>query len=152
MTRLRTRIFQSWFRFSRPKTLGVRAMLEDSEGRVLLVRHTYTSGLFLPGGGVEKGERVEVSLHRELVEEAGATLTGKPHLVGIYSNHNVFPNDHVVLYRIGADLWSVTEPTSRGEISERLWVDPLRPPDDATPGTKRRLAEVYGDGPSDGHW
>ncbi|WP_084391903.1 NUDIX domain-containing protein [Henriciella pelagia] len=152
MPKLRTRMFQSWFRMSRPMTLGVRAMLEDSQGRVLLVRHTYTSGLFLPGGGVEKGEIAEVSLRRELIEEAGAEIVGAPRLIGIYSNHRVFPNDHVVLYRLDAEAWQAREPTSRGEISQRLWIDPVSPPEDATPGTKRRLAEVYGGGVSDGYW
>ncbi|MEM9842987.1 MAG: NUDIX domain-containing protein, partial [Pseudomonadota bacterium] len=36
-------------------TLGVRAIVENAEGQVLLVRHTYTPGLYLPGGGVERG-------------------------------------------------------------------------------------------------
>ena len=58
-------------------TLGVRALVERSDGKVLLVRHTYTKGLYLPGGGVEKGEIASVSLLRELKEEGGVELAAE---------------------------------------------------------------------------
>ncbi len=133
-------------------TLGVRAIVENEEGRVLLVRHTYTKGLFFPGGGVERGEVAIVSLERELEEEAGVRPTATPQLHNIYSNHRVFRNDHVLLYRISASDWSSCEATSRGEISEIVWADPAAAPDDTTPGTARRLREIYAGGPNDGYW
>ena len=68
MARIRTRIFQSWFRLSRPMTLGVRAVMENAAGEVFMIRHTYTPGWYLPGGGVEKGETSIESLERELLE------------------------------------------------------------------------------------
>lgn len=153
MPKIRTRIFQSWFRMRRPMTLGVRAIVENEDGKVLLVRHTYTPGLFLPGGGVEKAEPAELSIRRELVEEAGVEVTGQLELLGVFSNHRVFPNDHVLLYRLAVSEWTACDPTSRGEISERVWVDPASPPQDVTPGTGRRLAEhASGARNSDGYW
>lgn len=152
MRSLRQRIFQSWFRFSRPMTLGVRAMVERSDGRILLVRHTYTKGLFFPGGGVEKAERIATSLLRELKEEGGVELTGTPRLVGIYSNQAIFPNDHVVFYHLKPDDWTAGKATGIGEISERVWADPLDLPEDATPATKRRTAEIFANGSNDGYW
>ena len=124
-------------------TLGVRAIIENQDGRVLLVRHTYTPGLYLPGGGVERGEPAHTALQRELVEEAGVALTGASELLGIYSNHRVFRNDHVLLYRLRSSEWSSCTATQIGEISETLWVDPQNPPEDITPGNKRRLDEIY---------
>ena len=134
-------------------TLGARAMVLDKAGRVLLVRHTYTKGLYLPGGGVERGETVLTSLGRELEEEAGLRLTGSADLVGVFSNHRIMKNDHVCLYKIQAPAWEDTGTSPIGrEISELVWCDPANPPSDATPGTKRRLHEHnMGDHPSE-HW
>jgi len=80
-------------------TLGVRGVVENEVGEVLFVRHTYTKGWFLPGGGVERGETTDLALRRELEEEGGVRVTAAPELIGIYSNHRIFRNDHVLLYR-----------------------------------------------------
>ncbi len=122
-------------------TLGVRAIVEDEAGAVLLVRHTYIEGLYLPGGGVERGEPALHALDRELIEEAGIMLTTPPDLIGMYSNHKYFRNDHVLLYR--ANTWQPTPATSQGEISEIVWANPHDLPKDATPATCRRMAEYY---------
>jgi len=151
MASLRTRLFQSWFRMSRPMTLGVRAAVENEAGQVFLIRHTYTPGWYMPGGGVEKAETSLESLERELLEEGGFTLTSPPDLVGIYSNHFLFPNDHVVLYRVRPGTWQQGKATSVGEIAESGWFDPLAPPQGTTAGTRLRLAELY-DGASQSHY
>jgi len=133
-------------------TLGVRGVVENQAGEILLVRHTYTRGLFFPGGGVERGEATDLSLRRELEEEGGVKVTGMPHLVGVFSNHRVFRNDHVVLYRIMATDWADCGNPIGREISEILWCDPHAPPEDATDGTKRRLAELYAGGSPSLYW
>ena len=68
------RAFHAWFLVSRPMTLGVRAIAFDTDGRILLVKHTYVDGWHLPGGGVEHGQTVLQALERELLEEANAAL------------------------------------------------------------------------------
>ena len=152
MANLRTRLFQSYARLRRPMTLGVRAAVENADGHVFLVRHTYVKGWYMPGGGIERGEPAIEALRRELVEEGGIRLTGMPHLIGFYSNHHVFRNDHVLLYRIPHGTWDATQATSIGEIAETAWVDPLSPPDGATLGTRQRLAELYGDQGTSPYW
>lgn len=140
--RLRDRVFQSWFRFSRSLTLGVRGVVVDAEGRVLLVRHTYTPGWHFPGGGIEKRETAVLSMQRELKEEAGIEAARSAiRLLSVHANHTFFPNDHVLVYRI--DDWTQGQPTSRGEIAEVRFVDPLMPPEDVSPGTRRRLDEIF---------
>ena len=152
MGALRSRIFQAWFRFRRPMTLGARAIVENQAGEVLLVRHTYTPGLYLPGGGVERGETALHAITRELEEEGGVRLTGTPSMIGIYSNHRYFANDHVVLFHVPITSWQPCPSTSRGEISQIVWANPVNPPPDITPGNGRRLKEVFSGAPIDPFW
>jgi 8-oxo-dGTP pyrophosphatase MutT (NUDIX family) len=152
MPTLRTLAFQTWFRISRPVTLGVRAAVENADGHVFMVRHTYTPGWYMPGGGVERGEPALEALRRELVEEGGIQLTGDPRVVGIYSNHHSFRNDHVVFYHVPWGSWEPVTATSLGEIAESAWVDPLTPPDEITPGNRMRLEEIYRGAPVSPWW
>jgi len=143
MSRIRKRIFQAWFRFSRPKTLGVRALVENKDGKIVLVRHTYVKGLFLPGGGIESGETALDALRKELREEAGIELLTSPRPIQIYSNEQSFRNDHVVFYHLKSSDWQPCSPHHRGEIAEILWVSPDFLPEGTTKSTKKRLAEIY---------
>ncbi len=127
-------------RRSRGMTLGVRALLV-SAGRVILVRHTYAPGWYLPGGGVERGESAAEALEREVREEAGVRLTGTPLLFGLYRNAAADPRDHVAFYVCDAFEAIPDAPRPRGEIAERgaFPIDAL--PADATPATRARLRE-----------
>jgi 8-oxo-dGTP pyrophosphatase MutT (NUDIX family) len=127
----------------RSLTLGVRGVVVDQSGKVLLLRHTYTPGWHFPGGGVEKGETAARSMIRELKEEAGIEAAEKDlQLLSIHANHAFFPNDHVLLFRV--NTWRQGEPTSRGEIAEIRFVDPLAPPAGVSKGTNHRLQELFG--------
>lgn len=129
-----------WFKLARGLTLGVRGVVTDAEGRVLLIEHTYVHGWYLPGGGVEKGETAITALERELVEEAGVRLTGPPRLLSLHSNHAHHPNDHVLVYR--CPDWEPCPATSRGEVSQVGWfaIDAL--PEGLKPGHRRRVEEA----------
>ncbi|HRE46048.1 MAG TPA: NUDIX domain-containing protein [Terricaulis sp.] len=144
-----TPVFRTWWRVSRAMTLGVRGVACDEAGRVLLVRHTYAKGWHLPGGGVEHGELASEAIVREMAEEGGVAATSAPRLIGFYANHANFPNDHIALYRIEA--WEACAPQG-GEIAERGFfaIDAL--PDETTPGTRRRIAEIFSDAPVSATW
>lgn len=139
--RVATKLVQRYWRFSRALTLGTRAMVFDAEGRLLLIRHTYTRGWHFPGGGVEFGETIEASLRRELLEEVGIGLAGKPELVGIYANFERFPGDHVVLFLVRS--WEQSRPSEPNrEIAEARFFAPAALPPDTTAGTRRRIDEL----------
>ena len=139
---LRDRVFQSWFRLRRPMTLGVRGVVTNGDGGVLLVRHTYTPGWHFPGGGVERAETAQQAMAKELREEAGIVAAGPMALLSVHSNHGFFPNDHVLVFRIAE--WRQETRPDRGEIAETGFFDPLAPPEGVTKGTLRRLGEIFG--------
>lgn len=64
-----------WWRIARPALRGCRILAFDGEGRVLLVRHSYGSGKWMPpGGGIGRGESPAIAAQRELREEVGCTI------------------------------------------------------------------------------
>ncbi|MES1198777.1 MAG: NUDIX domain-containing protein [Pseudomonadota bacterium] len=134
-------IFYAWWRMRRGMTLGVRAIVTDADGRVLLVRHTYMDGWYFPGGGVESGETALDAVKRELEEEGGISASSAPKLIGFYSNHARFPNDHIALYRV--ERWAPCAHRSAGEIAERGFFALDALPEGVTAGTQRRIAEAF---------
>lgn len=147
---LRRLVLQPLHRQVRGMTLGARGLVIDAEDRVLLVRHTYAPGWLMPGGGVERGETLEDALRRELLEEAGVEVEGRPRLFGIYSNHSRFPGDHVALYVVRAFRRRPWQPGA--EIAAAEFFPRAALPADATGGTRRRLAEVLDGAEPDGLW
>ncbi|PZO49425.1 MAG: DNA mismatch repair protein MutT [Alphaproteobacteria bacterium] len=145
-----TPILRTWWRFRRPATLGVRMLCRDAEGRILLVRHGYAKGWHLPGGGVEAGETAIEAGVRELAEEGGAEAIGAPKLLGFYANHANFPNDHIALYEV--ETWRPCAPRGGNEIAERGWFARDALPEGITPGTLRRLAEIFDGAPPSAVW
>lgn len=145
-----TPLFRTWWRLRRGMTLGVRGLAGDEQGRILLVRHTYRNGWYLPGGGVENGQSALDAAVREMAEEGGVAASAPPVLVGFYSNHAVHPNDHVALYRF--DAWRPCPPLDNGEIAERGFFALGALPDGVSPGTRRRLAELFEGAPMNAHW
>jgi ADP-ribose pyrophosphatase YjhB (NUDIX family) len=150
LERVITPIFRTYWRFSRPATLGVRAVVTDEAGRVLLVRHTYLAGWHLPGGGVERGETAPFAIAREVAEEGGVEAIDPPTIFALYSNHANFAGDHIALYRFST--WKPCPPNAGNEIAERGFFPPDTPPAGTTKATLRRLAEVFADAPVSPTW
>jgi ADP-ribose pyrophosphatase YjhB (NUDIX family) len=122
-------------------TLGVRGLVTDDQGRVFLIRHSYTPGWHLPGGGVERGETMRTALDREMLEEGNISILGPPHLRGIYASPR-FRGDHVGLFVI-PDWTQASPPVPNREIVEHGFFARDDLPEATTNGTRRRLAEVF---------
>ena len=135
------RIFHTWFLLHRGMTLGVRAVVLDADDHVFVVKHSYVSGWYLPGGGVDLGETMEAAMRRELKEEGDIDLTGEAELHGIFLNSHVSRRDHVAVY-IVRQFRQDRLPEPNREIIECGFFDVAALPEGTTPGTRLRIAEI----------
>ena len=125
-----------------PRTVGVRGLVLDGDGRVLLVRHTYGAAYWhLPGGGVHRRESIVAALHRELREETGVIVTGPVRLLGTYSSLTEGKSDHISVFVV--DTFECERDHSEsGEIDAARFFPIGELPEDASPATKRRLEDL----------
>jgi 8-oxo-dGTP pyrophosphatase MutT (NUDIX family) len=135
-------------RLFKPVTLGARVILVR-DGQVLLVRHSYMPGWYLPGGGVKRHESFAEAALRESLEEVGAAVYAMT-LHGIYLNVSEDKVDHVAIFAATDFDW---QPVVTAEIAEMRWY----PLDALPPGTARGTAarmDEYRDGgaPFHGRW
>jgi 8-oxo-dGTP pyrophosphatase MutT (NUDIX family) len=138
-------------RLTRGMTLGVRALVIDPEGRVLLVKHSYVSGWHLPGGGVEPGETLIDALIRELREEANVEPTAPPLLHGMFLNDRLSPRDHVAVFVV-RDFRQIAAPVSNYEIIAHGFFPLDELPNDTAAPTRARIIEVVGGAPVSERW
>jgi len=144
-------LLRLYWRLTRPVTLGVRGMVFDMEGRVLLVRHSYIPGWYLPGGGVSRAETMHSGLIRELAEEVGVTLLVPARFHAIYANFREFKSDHVGLFVIESGTYDIT-PRKSAEISEARFFALAELPVDISPSTALRISEVVENRESPDSW
>ncbi|MBN9451922.1 MAG: NUDIX domain-containing protein [Bosea sp.] len=149
--RLLTRLLHVYFRFARGMTFGVRAVVLNERGEVFLIRHTYVPGWHFPGGGVEVGETAELSLDRELSEEAGIVPTERPILHGLFFNRRISRRDHVAVYVLRRFRVEYVKQPDR-EIAEAGFFPLDGLPEGTTPATRRRLAEITSGQPPATDW
>jgi len=140
-----------YWRFSRPATLGARALVIDADGRVFLVKHSYVDGWHLPGGGVETGETLLEALARELAEEGNILMTTQPVLHGVFFNSRVSRRDHVAVY-IVRDFRQDGMPVPNHEIVAHGFFARDALPADTGRATRARIAEVFDGAPVGELW
>lgn len=80
----------------RPVRMGVRVLMIQDD-KVLLIRHTYLNGWFMPGGGLKRNESLEQAARREAKEETGSDLN-EINLLGIFTNYLQWKTDHTVVF------------------------------------------------------
>ena len=115
-----------------------------------MIRHTYRQGWYFPGGGVDKGETLEMAARREAEEEAYVTL-GEVSLLGVYANFGEGKSDHVAIF-FSRDF-ELRKFMPNNEIAAREWFALDALPESISPRTKRRLEELSeGKFPLAGEW
>jgi ADP-ribose pyrophosphatase YjhB (NUDIX family) len=134
-----------------PLSVGVRALVEDEDGSILLVRHTYVGGWHFPGGGVHPGETAAAAVDRELGEEAGLSLSAQPQLFGVYLNRSMSARDHVLFFR--CQSWRrIRDFRPNYEIADARFFARSSLPDDISRGSRRRLDEITTGNPPSPYW
>ena len=123
------------------QTLGVR-ILVVRQNLILLVKHTYTPGWYLPGGTIEKNESALQAAVREINEEVGIIPKTPPTLFGFYHNPSYGRDDYVATYL--CEDFTENPKVPCHEIAELKWFDVDNLPEDISPGTQRRILEYLG--------
>ena len=145
------RMMHFYWRFARGMTLGVRGLVIDDLGRILLVQHSYVRGWHLPGGGVEPGETMLQALARELAEEGNIRVIGPPRMHGVFFNRRASTRDHVAVYIVD-DFQQDGPFTPNLEITHASFFSLDGLPNDTTAGTRARIVEVMGGAPVSQTW
>ncbi len=115
------------------------------------MRHSYLPGLHLPGGAVDLGESCRDAALREAREEGGLEVAGSPELFGLYWKPTPGLRDHIAVF-VARGARQVAPRKAKLEIV-RAGFHPMDAlPDDVTPATRRRLAEVTGAAPQTERW
>jgi len=137
----------------RPPRLGVRCLVTaQSPGappQILLVRHTYIHGWYMPGGGVDPGESALEAVVRELREETGIECLEPPKLHGFYFKRG--SRDHVAFY-IAGSYRSDGPRLPDFEIAEMRFFSVDALPDGTSPATRARIAEIFTGAPATDTW
>ena len=103
----------------RRPVVGIAAAARTADGRWLLVRRADVGQWALPGGTLEWGETLRVSIARELAEEAGVVTCEVGRLVGVYSRPDRDPRMHGVTIVVECAIEPPVRPPGNPlEISE----------------------------------
>jgi 8-oxo-dGTP pyrophosphatase MutT (NUDIX family) len=148
--RLAYRLYRLHWWITRPTTLGVRIILVQDE-QLLLVRHSYQSQWFFPGGASKRRETLVDAAQREALEETGVRCLTTPRLQGIYLNLYEGKNDHIAVFV--CEQFEQGVATDRWEIAACQFFPVTALPADFSPGCARRFQEYQsGAGPFAGKW
>jgi len=103
------------------------ALLNRSEGRILVVRKRGTAAFMQPGGKIEPGEDAVAALCRELHEELGLLVgCDEPRHLGRFAA----PAANEAGWTVEAEIFQLKlngSVRSAAEIEETAWVDPSSP-------------------------
>lgn len=114
------------------------AVVEDREGRILLLNHVFRngSGWGIPGGFLAAGEQPEEALRRELREETGMEIEAAE-IAFVRTLRR--PQQIEIIYRCRARDPAQAGRTSSLEINRLAWFDRSALPD--VPADQRRIIE-----------
>jgi ADP-ribose pyrophosphatase YjhB (NUDIX family) len=134
----------------RPRTRGVKVMLFNGAGELLLIRNTYgRSDLFLlPGGGIRPFEDADRAALREVKEELGCEARD---LIFISTHVSAAEGKRDTVHLFKAVVEGDPKP-DRIEVQQARFFTLDALPVETSPATLRRIEEYRGLRPADGTW
>ena len=134
----------------KPRTRGVKVMLFNDCGEVLLIRNSYgSSKLFVfPGGGIRPWERPIDAARREMREELGSTVEA---LASVSTHFTSAEGKRDTIYLFEGKLAEAPRPDG-AEVAEAHFFSLDALPETLSPATARRLAERSGETKASGSW
>lgn len=144
--RIRRRLWRAF----RWRTRGVKVMLFDEAGALLLIRNSYgrTDLFVLPGGGIHRFETPAAAAAREVREELGCEVEDL-----------LFVSTHVTAAEGKRDTVHLFRARAAGpvaadgvEVAEARYFPLDRLPDTLSPATARRIDEHRGRRPASETW
>lgn len=117
--------------------LGLKALIRDADGRILLLKvntaqlrnHSGPAYFDIPGGRIKRGDSIQETLAREVMEETGLHLESEGRFIaGVVSNIRI-PVGHdefgLILFVYECHIVASQIPTLSEEHTEYAWADPL---------------------------
>lgn len=143
LSKLVYRVQRVAWKVFRPRTRGVKLMLFNEQGQILLIRNTYGDPrlLVLPGGGVRPFESFAHAARREAMEELSCEIQAPAH-VGTFTSTAEGKVDTVQLFT--AQVLAHDIQIDHKEVAEALFCDIHELPVDVSPATRRRIDEHTG--------
>lgn len=134
----------------KPRTRGVRVMLFNQKGELLLVRHTYgrSDYFMLPGGGIRPFETPHHAAEREVKEEVGIQAL-ELKLRAQYESRAEGKRDTIYLFEGTASGHPAPDSF---EVAEAIFADLSALPPAVSPATVRRIQERAGQRQVDATW
>ena len=144
-------LVRRWFlRVFRIRTHGVKVMVFNGAGELLLIRNTYgkTHLWTLPGGGIKRGEAPDAAALREVREEVGLEVRDLA-FIARHLNTKEGKRDTIHLFTARTDEEAVADGV---EVEEARFFPLDAVPDATSAATARRILEHREERPRSSDW
>ena len=144
------RVQKRLWRLFRPNSYGVKVLLFNDAGELLLIRNSYgRSDLFvLPGGGIRPFEQPETAARREIAEELGCEV-GQLAAISTHFSNAEGKRDTIHLF---SGMASGHVRHDDFEVEEARFFPLNSLPSNISAATLRRIEEQSGKRKRDGTW
>jgi len=144
------RIQKHVWRLFRPKTRGVKVLLVNGAGEILLIRNSYgqTRQFVLPGGGIRPRENPAQAAAREVKEELGCAVE-ELRLASTHCSTREGKRDTIYLFHGRLSGQPVAD---NFEVLEARFFPPDALPQTVSRATERRVDEMLGKRPATESW